>query len=168
VTFELTDLLNDQEEVSETYSTDSFAYLDDYGITSEFKSRIYYPNIDGSGLIEDYVTLDASSNESLEQQIVEYLYKGDGKSYVGSISSDTAINMISVSDGVCFLDFSKEFLDGIEGINYDLILYSIVDSLTVLKNVNSVDISVDGNRQLMLGENIDLSLSYESDLSYVK
>lgn len=167
VTFELVDLLNDQEEAFETYGLDSFAYLDDYGIDYNFEVRIYYPDDENDALEMVIVSLDSSSNVSLEQQVMEKLCITDDDYYQPAIEDISYINMVTVNDGVCYIDFTENFAESETGIGSSLVIYSIVNSLCTLKNVDSVSVSIDGDRQLSYGE-VDLSENLEPDYSYVK
>ena len=64
--------------------------------------------------------------------------------YRSVVSKDTQLKSISVSGSLCSVDFSKEFLNKIDGQNFRLYVYGIVNSLTELKDVERVRITVDG------------------------
>ena len=166
VTFDLVDLLNDRVETMETYSVSSFAYLDDYDIDYTFEAGIFYPDEDGVALVPVYVELDSSSNVSLMQQIMELLcVSGDG--YQAAIEDISYVSMVTLNNGICYVDMTSDFGDYQTGISEKLVIYSIVNSLCTLSNVETVCISIDGYRSLTYGD-ISLNVDLEPDYSYLK
>jgi len=64
------------------------------------------------------------------------------------IPNNTKVNKIEIKDGIIILDLSKEFIEAhIEGKeNEEITVYSIVNTLTELTEVNGVNILIDGER----------------------
>ena len=78
--------------------------------------------------------------------------------------TDTKILGITVKDGICYLNLSEDFLTVVYPVTEDVILYSLVNSLTELPNVNKVQISIDGNTERYFGDHINLESLYERNL----
>jgi len=90
--------------------------------------------------------------------------KLSGKAY----SKDSEIYSVATRNGVCYLDFSKEF--NLEHLDIDdkVAIYSIVNSLCELSNVSRVKISVDGVSDIKFHENISLNQNFTRNLDLVE
>jgi len=122
---------------------------------------MYYPNKDGDLLYEKTYEGKLPSDKSLEELVVEKL---SGKAY----SKDSEIYSVATRNGVCYLDFSKEF--NLEHLDIDdkVAIYSIVNSLCELSNVSRVKISVDGVSDIKFHENISLNQNFTRNLDLVE
>lgn len=115
------------------------------GDLDEARFCLYYVSSDGSGLVRTYQTIRYPSSESQAEVVVRTLMQGyPSEKYRSVVSKDTQLKSISVSGSLCSVDFSKEFLNKIDGQNFRLNVYGIVNSLTELKDVERVRITVDG------------------------
>ncbi len=115
------------------------------------------------------ISLEYDGNISLEELVIEELIKGptDG-TLQSTIPQDTTLLKISEQDGVCYVDFSENFLGRIEGINDDVVIYSVVNSLTEIANINKVQITVDGKYIKKYGNSILLDKPLEKNLNIEK
>lgn len=129
---------------------------------------LYFSNSQGTGLVQETQECHYNSNISLEKLVIERLMKGpisaDGKSV---IPNGTKLVSVSVLDGVCFLNLDEGFLNQDNGIEEGVIIYSIVNSLAELSNINKVQISVNGDTSIVYREKFSLSTVYERNLDYV-
>ena len=115
------------------------------GELDEERFCLYYVSSDGSGLVRTYQTIRYPSSESQAEVVVRTLMQGyPSEKYRSVVSKDTQLKSISVSGSLCSVDFSREFLNKIDGQNFRLNVYGIVNSLTELKDVERVRITVDG------------------------
>lgn len=111
-----------------------------------------------------------NSNTSKEQYIVNRLVKGPKASQTDCRAvMDSSVKVLSVTtkEGVCYVNFDAKFLEGAIGIDPNLTVYAIVNSLTELSNVNYVQISVNGETAYTLGD-VDLSVPLQRNLNYIK
>ena len=74
---------------------------------------------------------------------------------------------VSVSDGVCFVNLNEGFLSQNFDVSEPVVIYSIVNSLAELPNVNKVQISVNGDNNVVYREKFKLSDMYERNLDYL-
>lgn len=129
---------------------------------------LYFSNPQGSALIQEVQEVHYSSNISLEKLVMEQLLKGpegdDGRS---AIPDGTKLVNVSVLDGVCFVNLDEGFMEQNYEIVEPVVIYSIVNSLTELTNVNKVQISVNGDNNRMYREKMDLNTMYERNLDYI-
>ena len=144
-------------------STDSYA---------QAKIRLYFANETGDGLIAINRSLAFNmdiSNISMERLVVEQLLAGPAsdESYP-TINQSTKLLSITVKDGVCYLNFSKDILTPINNVTSDVTIYSIVNSLVELSNVNKVEISIEGNKELKFRDKYELTTLFERNLDLVQ
>ncbi len=136
------------------------------------KLRLYFANEEGTGLVEIIRTLEYSSNVAMEKLVVEELIRGPevqvrSKAFP-TIHSDTKILGVTVKDGTCYVNLSSQFLNKIESVSPEVTIYSIVNSLIELSNVNRVQIAVDGDSSLTFMEKIPLSTVFDRNLDLIR
>lgn len=120
----------------------------------------YKASKDGDGLEALSGTLTMGDNVSMVENVVVKLEE------INAIPSGTKVNSISVVSGVCYLDLSQEFEEGVEDTKSDLIVYALVNSLTGFTNISKVLITIDGELVDSYRGSVDLSkpLSFNSDI----
>lgn len=144
-------------------STDSYA---------QAKIRLYFANEAGDGLVAINRSLAFNmdiSNISMERLVIEQLLSGpaNDESYP-TINPSTKLLSITVKDGVCYLNFSKDILTPVNNVTSDVTIYSIVNSLVELSNVNKVEISIEGNKELKFRDKYELTTLFERNLDLVR
>ncbi|MCI8484268.1 MAG: GerMN domain-containing protein [Lachnospiraceae bacterium] len=129
---------------------------------------LYFSNKEGTGLIPEVQEVHYSSNISLEKLVMEQLLKGPkGKGARSAIPDGTKLVSVSVLDGVGFVNLNEGFLNQNYEIAEPVVIYSIVNSLAELPNINKVQISVNGDSNLVYREKLDLNTMYERNLDYL-
>ncbi len=133
----------------------------------KIKLRLYFANENGDGLVA--VTRNGvvyNSNVAIEKVIVENLIAGplEGEKAYPAIHSGTKIISITIKDGTCYVNLDEAFLNQ---LNANVSIYSITNSLVELPNVNKVQISVNGNTNVVFKENVNLSTIFERNLDIV-
>lgn len=129
---------------------------------------LYFSNENGTKLVPEVREVHYSSNISMEKLVMEQLLKGpkdDGLRL--AIPQGTKLVNVSVLDGVCFVNLDEGFLNQNYEIAEPIVIYSIVDSLVELPNVNKVQISVNGDSDKVYRESYDLSVMYDRNLDYL-
>lgn len=129
---------------------------------------LYFSNPEGDALLQEVQEIHYSSNISLEKLVVEQLLKGpQGDEGRSALPDGTKLVNVSVVDGVCFVNLDEGFMVQNYEIAEPVVIYSIVNSLTELANVNKVQISVNGDSNLVYREKLDLNMMYERNLDYM-
>lgn len=133
--------------------------------------KLYFASEDGTTLIATNRTMAYNTNISMEKLVVEQLISGPGVDVADvvypTINPNTKLVSISVKDGICYANFDESFLSQVYNVSSDVAIYSIVNSLTELTNVNKVQISVNGDTNLMYRESINLSNVFERNLDII-
>ncbi len=136
----------------------------------EVAIKLYFPNKDGDMLEVEKRKVEVQNALSLERTVVNELIKGpSNKSHSPSVPQGTKLIKIENKDGVCTVNFSMEFISNTSGSTLEttLRLYSVVNSLCALDNVESVQILINGEVNAEMGD-IVFDTTYFEDLSYVK
>lgn len=134
--------------------------------------RLYFANEDGDGLIEinrELVHNADVSNVSMERLVIEQLISGpvNSESYP-TVNPSTKILGVTVKDGVCHVNLDSTFMTPINNVTSDVTIYSIVNSLAELSNVNKVQISIDGSTDGRFRDKYDLATVFERNLELVQ
>lgn len=111
------------------------------------KVRLYFAGESGTELIGIYREKRYSTNMSLERFVVEELIAGPSGQVEGlypSINPGTKILSVMTRDGVCYVNLDETFLTVVNNVSTDVSVYSVVNSLIELSNVNKVQILVNG------------------------
>ncbi len=112
---------------------------------------LYFADEAATQLVKEKRKITISSESKIEKVVMEELIKGPSNKskMISPIPSGTAIKDIEVKDGICYVDFNKEFkANHIGGSNAEMLtLYSIVNTLTELKGIEKVQFLIDGKKQ---------------------
>lgn len=131
--------------------------------------RLYFANEEGNGLIAVNRELSHNadvSNVSMEKIVLEQLIKGPASDETyPTISPDTKVVSVTVQDGVCYINFDSAFETAINNVTTDVTIYSIVNSLSELSNINKVQFSIDGDSDHRFRDKYDFSTVFERNLS---
>ncbi len=112
--------------------------------------KIYFSNEDSEFLVPERRNINISSGDTAEKLIIEELMKGPKEaSHFRTIPQEAKLLSIETKDGVCFVNFSKEFVDKFSGgtAEQQLAIYSIVNSLAELSTVERVQFLIEGEKK---------------------
>ena len=112
--------------------------------------KLYFTNADGTDFqIEDRV-VEVNANQAREKTILEQLIAGPlEKGYYPTVSADTKIRDVTTTkDGICYVNLSQDFLTktATANINDVVTVYSIVNSLCELEEVEKVQFLMEGEK----------------------
>ena len=148
---------------------DSFVENDGAMINSYERAqlRLFFASEDGKSLVEKVETVTYNSNISTDRLIVDNIVRGpQSTDAFASVNPETRVNSVTTQDGVCYVNLSADFLNKTTNVSDEVMIYSIVNSLTELANINKVQILIDGDMNVRLGE-LDLSSLYERNLEMI-
>ena len=122
------------------------------------KLTLYFPNSDASGLISTNRTVIVSDQEVIKAMFIELSTPPSGMQK--PLPKGTTLKSASVKDGVATIDLSPEFQKNFGGgsAGEQMTMYSIVNTLTTLPNVHSVQFLLDGKKLDGILGNLDTSL----------
>lgn len=129
------------------------------------KVKLYFANADGDKLIAAYREKHYSTNTPLERFVVEELIAGPSGQIEGLypvINPETKIINILTKDGICYVNLDSSFLTVVNNVSTEVAVYSIVNSLVELDNINKVQILVNGEAPSTFSNS-----TFERNLDYV-
>jgi germination protein M len=133
--------------------------------------RLYFANETGDGLVAVNRELSHNadiSNVPMEKLVVEQLINGPvNEETYPTINPETKLVNSTVKDGICYLTFDSSFTTAVNNVTTDVTIYSIVNSLVELSNINKVQISIDGSKDGKFRDKYELSTIFERNLSLV-
>ena len=164
ITVEGADLTTSQGNAVGLLSADSFLENSGEEINSYRYSDItlYFATEDGQKLVQEDRKVYYISSTPIEQVVVEQLIRGpqeDG--HYPTISPNTRIIGVSVSDGIGYVNLDQNFTTGTLTVQEEIPIYSIVNSLIRSGNVKKVQISINGDTGVTFRESMDLDRLYE-------
>lgn len=132
--------------------------------------RLYFANEEGTMLVEENQrNVVYNSNMSLEELVVQKLIEGPvTENAFPTINPNTKIASVIVTDRICYVNLSEDFLTQPYNVSSAVTIYSITNSLIELSNVNKVQISINGNTSVMYRESISLDSFFERDLDLLE
>lgn len=172
VTFYLNNLaLSDTQGMTqETYEAEDFVVSSsDGGYVQDGQIQLYFANEQGDALKEYTKVVSITNNVSLEQIVIESLLTGPlQEGYTATIPEGTVLNKISVKDGTAYVNFNENFNGAAADVRSELTVYSVVNSLCNLATINRVQILINGEKQELYRETIDISNTLERNLDLIE
>lgn len=134
--------------------------------------RLYFANETGDRLIpinRELVHNIDVSNVSMEKLVLEQLIAGPAneESYP-TIQPNTKLLGVTVKDGICYVNFDSTFSTPVNNVTSDVTIYSITNSLVELSNINKVQISIDGKKEVKFRDKYDLTTIFERNLQILQ
>lgn len=149
---------------------DDFVQNADSSINSygETEVLLYFSNESGDGLVKAQRNVKYNSNESREKLIVEKLMYGpEDSSMKATINPNATLLGLSLKDGICYVNFDSEFLEGVSDLKPEITIYSLVNSLIEGTAANKVQITVNGEKHVTYMNTVDLSQPLQQNLDLI-
>ncbi|MBQ6441288.1 MAG: GerMN domain-containing protein [Lachnospiraceae bacterium] len=135
----------------------------------ETKLVLYFSNQDGDALLPETQEVHYSSNISMEKLVMERLLEDPLNSREKSaIPTGTQLLSVTVVDGVCYVNLDETFQNQDYSVQEPVVIYSIVDSLTELSGIQKVQISVNGDTNMVYRDKMSLTTLYERNMDLVE
>ena len=133
------------------------------------KLVLYFANEEGDGLVQTTEAVAYNSNISMEKLVTEHIISGPLSNGLYPVT-DPGVGLMGVTtkDGICYVNLSKEFLVKQGKLTDEVVLYSFVNSLTELPNINKVQFMIDSETEISFGEHSYLNEPFERNLEIVE
>ena len=129
-------LMNEAGELVGSMNADSFVENpgEQINTSQEVTLTLYFSDDSGTRLVKKNRVVHYGTNISLEKLVMEQLIYGpSGSNVKATVPSASKLINISVADGICYVSLDDNFKNNLNNqITEQVILYSIVDSLTSL------------------------------------
>lgn len=147
-------------------------FMDDIGsgiYRTWVELSVYYGNSNADKLVPEKITIGYGKDASVERVVIEQLIKGPGEeNHIRTVPAALTLLSAVTKDGVCYVDFDSVLTDEVLPVSPVMTIYSIVNSLCELSNVNKVQISVKGSSNILFRDSIDLSQPLERSLDIIE
>lgn len=122
--------------------------------TEEYRSelrqvKLYFADSNAKALVPETRTIKITDQQPIEQYLINELIKGTkDKKMKSLLSKKTVLVSVDVEENICYLNFKSNFLADNKGSeeHEELVIYSIVNSLTELQTIARVQFYMDGKR----------------------
>jgi len=143
--------------------------LDPNPATKPYTLTLYFLNEEGK-LDKAVQTIDVGGTAPIEKLLIEELIKGpSAEGLHPTMPSDVKINEVKVTAGTCYVDLSfdtkSKFFTSDE--QREIMVYSIVNSLTELQQVKKVVIYLNGQRGIAFTPSIEFGDTLERSEDYI-
>lgn len=144
------------------------------GYTQDKYVTLYFADTSGTGMREVSSRLTYDMTVPLARLLVEKLLAGpeeltdvNTSDLRQTIPEGTSLNSLTIRDNVCYVDFSKEFEYVQAEVKSEIVIYSIVNTLCELSDVNKVQFTIDGEQKEVYGDTKEFNSPYERNLDLV-
>lgn len=131
--------------------------------------KLYFASKDGTELIPINREIYYDITIPIEELVIKELIKGpkEDSNFNYTVPKDTKLLKITTKDGICYLDFNEKFLVKNSNVTDDVLIYSVVNSLVELSNINKVQFSINGDQQKTYRDGITFTNLFERNLDIV-
>ena len=155
------------EEAAKDASGDAFGIMNEDSFVTNPGSEInsvkttsltlFFANEEGNELVKEEQEVRYLSSRSLERLVVEQVISGpEEEGHKATVPAETEVINVAISNGICYVNLGSEFNRLMSDVSPQLTIYSLVDSLCQLDEVSYVQISVDGETNLLYANTISL------------
>ncbi len=134
---------------SNKISDNDILLLDDSSDTSSTTYTLYFTDETGRYLLAERRTDPYISEADLPKHLITQLIEGpQTNGLIGTLPEGTRLLDINVENGICAVDFSAEFISNLpqNAAEERTTVMSVVNTLTVLDNIDQVQFYVEGSR----------------------
>lgn len=132
---------------------------------------LYFSDKNAANLIPVEVEVSVNSNEQIEATVLKMLIEGPkDEDLYATVPIETKIKNVSVKEGVCYVDFNEAFVTKHMGGSAGemMTIYSIVNTLTDLPNINKVQFLIEGTVREEYKGHYQFNILFQKNLDLVK
>lgn len=136
----------------------------------QVRIKLYFTDETGTQLVAVNRTLVYNTNISMEKLVMDQLVAGPtemAKGVYPTLNPATKVLGVTINDGTCYVNLDESFLTQLSNATAEVVIYSITNSMAELSNVNKVQISINGETDILYRETISLNTAFERDLDLV-
>lgn len=164
------ELMNSKGEPVGEMGESTFAELSgtDRGAYRYDTFTLYFTDENGKKLLPEVRNVYYRRTIPRERVILEQLIKGPmEKDHYPTIPDEATLIDADISDRVCYAEFNSLFLECALDVSEEVAVYSVVNSLLSSIKADKVQILIDGKKEPVLGEDMQLYNFFEFNKSLV-
>ncbi len=144
-------------------------FIVDTEANTSYRLKLYFANKDGDGLVEYDMDVNYTGSSSLEELAIELLINGPTqRGMYDTIPEGTVLLNVTKSDGICTVDFNEKYLESIPGVTDEVTIYSVVNTLVELPNINKVQFTINSKVVKTFRENTSFDVTFERNLNLIE
>jgi germination protein M len=144
-------------------------FIENTGAETQYKAMLYFGAAGGKTLIASEVNIYYTGNDSIEEMVINQLINGPtqlGMSH--TIPEGTTLLNVNTREGICYVDFNEKFMEAVPEVSPELTIYSIVNSLVELPDINKVQFQINGVLVEMYQDKIPFNGFFERNLDIIE
>ena len=123
---------------------------------------LYFTNKNGDKLVEEQRSVRYRRNLPKATVVLEQLARGPlEKDHYPTIPENSEVLSLTRANGICYVDYNSVFQDYALNVSEEIPVYSVVNTLIAATGVDKVEISIEGNKEVTFGKNMQLYKFYE-------
>lgn len=129
----------------------------------------YFSDESGERLAAEQREIAYANSYSLEQMVMNRLIQGpsEDSGLYATISPNTSLISVTTNNGVCTVNIDDEILKNTVNVRPAVTIYSIVNTLTELNGITSVQILINGSSSVSFMDEISLATPLNRNLDYI-
>jgi germination protein M len=144
-------------------------FIDDTDANTSYKVNLYFANKAGDALIEHTIDINYTETETLEESVIKQLINGPTEiGMYDTVPEGTILLNVSKKEGICTVDFNEKFLEKLPDVDADIAIYSIVNTLVDLPDINKVQFKINGEIQKNYWEETPFDITFERNLDLLE
>lgn len=133
---------------------------------------LYFTNITGTEFVTEERVVEVNANQAREKTVLEQLISGPlEEGFFATVSPNLKVQEVKTTDdGICYVTFNQEFLTHPSANNIvteKMAVYSIVNSLCALDEVEKVQFLVEGEKIDKVQSSMDYSKPFTEKINLV-
>ena len=130
--------------------------------------HLYFADETGTQLVNTYRRVVYNSNLSMERLVTEQVIMGTSSDFAyPTLNPETRVLSVTTVDGICYVSLNAAFLTEPYNVSPRVAIWSLVNSLCTLPDIDGVQISIDGDTSHSFLETVPLKNPLTPDESLI-
>lgn len=144
-------------------------FIDNIDADTTFRVKLYFANKEGTKLIEYDTDINYTGASSIEELAIKQLINGPTRiGLYPTVPEGTVLLTVTKSDGICTVDFNEKFLNKLPDIQAGVAIYSVVNTLVELPDINKVQFTINSKVVKTYWEDVQIDTLFERNLELVE
>lgn len=144
-------------------------FIDSTETSTSYKVKLYFANKKGDALVEYNTDINYTGTETIEELVIQQLINGPTKlGLYSTIPEGTTLLNVSKADGICTVDFNEKFLDKLPNISEEVAIYSVVNTLVELPDIDKVQFTINSEVKKTYWEDKSFEAPFDSKLDLIE
>ncbi len=144
-------------------------FIDNIEDNTFYKVKLYFANKAGKKLIGYTTEINYSGTQSIEEMVINQLINGPTEAGMyRTVPEGTVLLNVSKADSICTVDFNSKFMEKIPDIDENIAIYSIVNTLVELPDIDKVKFTIESKVQKIYWKDVPFDAEFDENLDFVE